>query len=198
MDYFIRKAGPEHAEHFVELMLMSAPYFPDLFGAGIDRTLKKLYEKRGNLFSHEHVWLLEKEGKPAAMLLGYDHTTKKKENLSTGILLFRYLHYMMLKNIRTLLQFNKTIGVLQKGEFYISNIGTFPAFRRQGLARILMLKGEETAKQQGNIRMVLDVEKENIPAIRLYRTLEYHETDEFFIPFDKQPLTFLRMKKTTG
>ncbi len=185
-----------HALHFAERILSSAKYFPDLFGKGIHVALQKLFLKTNNIFSFQHVLVFMSGNEIASMILCYDYNSKKSENTRTGILMFRYLKYNLLKNIFVLVQFNKTVGSLRKGDFYISNITTFDKFRKQGFARLLLLQAEKEAEIKNSKMMVLDVERCNIAAINLYKSLGYVEASEFRIKFDTNTyLELIRMKK---
>jgi len=84
----IRRGALEDSKNFAELMLMSAPYFPILFGNRIKIVLQELFCCHANLFSFEHVHFAEIDGEKVGMILGYDWQVKKLENLRTG---FYYL-----------------------------------------------------------------------------------------------------------
>ena len=55
----------------------------------------------------------------------------------------------------------------------IITIATRPAFRRQGLARILMQQVTEMAKSFGATAIFLDVESDNAAALALYTALNF-------------------------
>jgi ribosomal-protein-alanine N-acetyltransferase len=56
---------------------------------------------------------------------------------------------------------------------HITAIGVGPEFRRQGLARLLLLNIEETFRARGINTIRLEVRVENRPAITLYEDLGY-------------------------
>lgn len=56
---------------------------------------------------------------------------------------------------------------------HITAIGVGPEFRRQGLARLLLLNIEETFRARGINTIRLEVRVENRPAITLYEELGY-------------------------
>ena len=190
-----QKSQPVLKKEFVEMIIASANYFPWLFGTKIKTVLGKLYVKRNNLFSFEHCYIIKKGNEIASMVLCYDYLTKKQENLNTGWLLFRFLNFNILKRLPVLLQMNNTIGKLNEGDFYISNITTFEKFKRQGIAKKLLLEVEKIALNKKIKRMVLDVEKENIPAISFYKFLGYENSDHFSIKRKESNLEFIRMTK---
>ncbi len=192
----IRSASKRDKEDFARLLIMSAQYFPQLFGKNIEQTLQKLFVLPKNLFSYEHVTIAEADGHTAAMALGYGYKEKKKENLHTGYLLFCYHWGAMISKLPTFLSFNSSVGQLAKEQFYLSNIAVYPKYRGRGIGKILMQKALEQAKKQGYNTMVLDVEKYNNPAISLYKKLGFEIINEFKLsPIKGKQLTFYRMVK---
>lgn len=192
----IRKASPDDRKDFAELMLMSAPYFPILFGDNVKTVLQDLFHCRFNLFSFEHVYFAEVDGEKVGMILGYDWQIKKRENFRTGFLLFKRIGVSILGKLLSLMKLNATVGKVCDGEYYISNIATYPQYRGRGLGKGLILETEQEAKMVGAERIVLDVEKENISAINFYRELGYKMIEEFSISLQRNKiLNFYRMTK---
>lgn len=192
----IRKAMPEDSQSFVNLFLLSAPYFPIVFGKNIVYNLWELFQRRKNLFSYEHTFFAEIDGERAGMLLGYDWNTKNRENLNTGLMLLRFGGFKMLLLTPTYLKFNNTVGQFEKGEYYISNVAVYEIFRGKGVGRLLMQLAEDEAKNCGSMKIVLDVERGNVNAINFYRSLGFEENVEFHISLEKGfCLNFLRMIK---
>lgn len=192
----IRKAIPEDGLDFSRLLLLSAPYFPAIFGTGIEMSIAQIFRHRGNLFSFKHVYFAEIDGENAGMILSYSWRDKKRENLKTGILLFIKSGFKMLSNVQTFMKLNSTVGRLEDSQYYISNIAVYPQFRRGGIGKQLMSVVEHNAREIGAENMVLDVEYENSPAIRLYENLGYKGVEEFLVPLKNgRRLHFLRMVK---
>ena len=191
----IRKAKLDDAYHFVELILISAPFFPLLFGDNIKKALITLFQHRSNLFSFEHVYFAEISGKVVGMILGYDWKAKRKEDFKTGLLLFKNIGISLLTKLLTLIKFKMTVGSLAEGEYYISNIAVYPEQRGKGIGRKLISKVEKQAKAKGTKTMVLDVEKDNINAINFYKKIGYEIMREFSIKLKDKELQFFRMAK---
>jgi len=192
----IRKASRDDAEDFVKLMLISAPYFPFLFGDKIVSTLHYLFHHESNLFSFKHVYFAEVNGEKAGMILGYNWRSKKMENLKTGFLLFKKIPALALFKFLTLMKFNATIGRIGEEEYYISNLATYPQYRGKGIGKGLILETEQEAKMTGAKKIVLDVERENLTAINFYKKLNYEIIKEFNIPLQRDKiLHFYRMVK---
>ena len=138
----------------------------------------------------------EIDGKIAGMLLGYDGKIKKKENLRTGLLLFKKMGIGMISQFPTFMRFNATIGKLGMDEYYISNIAVYPEYRRRGVGKKLIFLAHEEARNADVRRVVLDVEKDNPGAIKLYEKLGYKVIKEFSIRLRKNgDLHFYRMEK---
>jgi len=192
----LRRATPGDAVEFVELFLISSPYFPFLFGSGVNVALKDLFKRPSNLFSHQHVQIAEVAGSVAGMSLGYDWIVKSRENLRTGVLFSKNFGISMVFRIKDLLKFNATVGKFDIGEYYISNIATYPEFRGRGVGGSLIGNLERGAKILGAQKIVLDVEKENTGAINFYLHLRFYVVKKIIIPIDgDRILEFLRMSK---
>ena len=192
----IRAANKNDREDFAELLLLSASYFPIVFGRDIKNVLKKLFCHSENLFSFNHVYFAEINQKSAAMMLGYDSHTKARENFRTGILLFKETGIKLLGKLSMLLKMNNTVGNMPNNSYYISNIATYPAYRGRGIAKQLMLLAENEARIANVKIMVLDVESENLTAINLYQKLDYKKNGKFIVPLQNgEILSFDRMIK---
>ena len=192
----IEKATTNESEDFVELFLMSAPFFCLLFGQKTKPMLNKLFTTEGNLFSFEHVFISKIEESISGMILSYDWESKNKENLRTGYLMLKNLGITFVKILPLLLKLNQAVGKVRKGEFYISNIAVYAAYRSSGIGKQLILKAEEEARKSKSLNVVLDVEKENNMAIKFYKKLGYEKTSESTLELSRQrKLSFYRMEK---
>lgn len=192
----VRCGLSQDVQDFVNLFLISAPYFPKVFGEEIVNVLKKSFQDPGNLFSYEHTYFAEVNGEIAGMLLGYDWRAKSKENLKTGFLFLKFSGLKMFLRLDTYLKFNNTVGRLDKFEYYISNIATYEKFRGKGVGKALMSVAEKEAKRSGCRRVVLDVERKNVKSIAFYKNLGFEENERFDISIGKgEVLDFMRMVK---
>ncbi len=134
----LREAREADQRDFGDLLFLSAPFLPVLFGRRIKRAVGRMFCLAENLFSYQHCIIAEYEGRTAGMFLGYDWQTKRAENARTGILLLRYLGFDFLSKIRWLLRFNSKIGQFGAGEFYLSNIAVYSTYQRRGLGKVLL------------------------------------------------------------
>jgi len=170
----LRKARSADAADFAELVLMSAPgLFPAIWGDGANDILQYLFLRLRNLFSFEHTIFAESDGARAGMLLGYDRTIMKKEDVRTGLLLMKRMRFGFLFRLPTMLKSERVFGGIRDGEYYVSNLAVFPACRRTGAGTKLLLEAEEEAKRNGMVRMIVDVDADNSGGQSLYRRTGY-------------------------
>ncbi len=182
-------------EDFSALILLSAHYFKDLFGKKVDGCLEKLFITKRNLFSYEHTLFAKYDGIIASMVLCYSFNSKTKENLRTGWLLFKFLKFNFFSKTHALIKLNKTVGMVNPGEFYISNIATYNNLRHKGLAKKLLVEAEKMARKEHMTKMILDVESDNPSAVGLYKYLQYRPVCKKSIKSRGINLTFIRMEK---
>lgn len=191
----LRNARQEDGADFARLLLISAPYFPWLWGVKTPLVLSRLFSLRSHLFSFENTVFAEINGRIAGMMLGYDFITKQHQNLRTGLLLFTRLGIFMLKKLPVLLKFNTTVGQIRPKEYYISNLAVYPPYRGQGIGEKLLRNAETTARTHNCRQVTLDVEQENTAALRFYQRLGYQQVTEFSVRLNPQiALKFLRLR----
>lgn len=170
----IRKGFPEDAQDGSKLILLSAPvFFPAIFGSGVKNVIQNLFPQRKNLFSFEHSYFIEVDGKKAGMIFGYDGKTEREEGWRTGLLMINYMKLGFIARIPSLLKALRAAERIEDNEYYISNLAVYPEFRGINLGTKLLLKIEEEAKSGGTEKIVLDVGVDNQGAIRLYNRLGY-------------------------
>jgi len=191
----IKKGNINDNKDFIKLFLISAPFFPVVFGGNTKKMLNNLFITKNNLFSYQHVYFAKKEGKILGMILCYSWKTKNRENLRTGHLMLKNLGIIFFKRIIPLIKLNKAIGRISKEDFYISNIAVYDSFRGLGTGKQLIFKAEDIARKSGSKNIILDVEKENIKAINFYNNLSFRKITESNIKTRNCILSFYRMKK---
>jgi ribosomal protein S18 acetylase RimI-like enzyme len=169
-----RPAAAADAPDIAALVLLSAETFlPAVFGQRIVDVVRGLAAGRGTLFSHIHCTIALLEGRTAAMLLGYTAREKAAEDPATGWGLFRGLGPGVIGRLGRLLRLQASIGKLGRDEFYVSNVAVYPDFRGRGAGTLLLERAEKRARAAGSAAIVLDVETDNLPAIRLYQRRGY-------------------------
>jgi ribosomal protein S18 acetylase RimI-like enzyme len=173
----IRSARPDDAPEFARLMVMSDKTFlPYLFGKNFEQVVQKQFRIRKSLFSHEHVRIVEVEGKVAGMLLAYTFDQMRAEVArwgtgflgSVGLGFLVRLPVMLFHAIFHRRDSGPRPSWVNPGEYYLANMAVLPDYRRQGLGRMLLADAEARATELGCTRLALDVEAENAEAVRLY------------------------------
>jgi ribosomal protein S18 acetylase RimI-like enzyme len=155
-----------------------------------------MFRQRRNLFSFEHTYFAELDGRKAGMALGYGWEAKRRENWRTGSLLLRQMRLGILSKLSPLLKVNGVVGMVGSEEYYISNIAIYPEYRAAGIGTRLIFVVEEEAKKGGAGRVTLDVEVENTGAARLYKRLGYSVANESTVRLrGGQSFSFYRMCK---
>ncbi|MEA2087206.1 MAG: N-acetyltransferase [Candidatus Caldatribacteriota bacterium] len=196
----IRKGRPEDVQDFSQLILLStATFFPLLFASNTEEIMRNLFQQPGNLFSFEHSYFIEVNGKIAGMALGYSWEQKRREELHTGLLLVKYLKWNFLTRIFYFLKAQGIVGKLAEKEYYLSNIAVYPEFRGLGVGTKLLSVIERESEKTCNNKIILDVETNNKKAIKLYERLGYiikWRTPS--IKINKEIFEFFRMFKVLG
>jgi len=170
----IRKGLPEDAQDFTNLALLSEPpLFPAIFGSGVRGAMQNLFRHRKNLFSFEHSYFIEVDGRKAGVILGYDWKAQRRGEWRTGLLLIKCMKLGFFTRTPSLLKALSLVRRVQNNEYYISNVAVYPEFRGSKLGTNLLLRAEEEAKRCGAEKSALDVEADNQGAIRLYDRLGY-------------------------
>jgi ribosomal protein S18 acetylase RimI-like enzyme len=190
------KSVPDDVREFVELMILSAPRFlPQLYGIKVKTVLVRFFVRILNLFSYCHTLFAIIDEKKAGMMLSYNWQVKKKEDLRTGMLLFRFLGTDFIRKFPLFWSLQNIVGELEQGEYYISNVASYTAYRNRGIGTILLKTGEKEARKQGATKMALDVETDNVNAIRLYEKLGYHIFRRSSAIIADQKFEFFRMNR---
>ncbi len=193
----IRKGKAEDAQDFSQFILLSAAtFFSSIFASNTEEVMRKTFQQPGNLFSFEHSYFIEVNGKIAGMALGYNWEQKRREELHTGLLLVKYLKWSFFTRIFNLLKAQGIVGKVSENEYYLSNIAVYPEFRALGLGTKLFSEIKRESEKTGSNKIALDVETNNKRAIKLYERLGYiikWRTPS--IKINKETFEFFRMFK---
>ncbi len=103
----------------------------------------------------------------------YNYEQKKRENLRTSLLIFKYLKWSIFAQLTYLLKSLHIVGQITESGCYLNNIAVYPKYRGLGFGTKLFGAIEEEARKTGSKKITLDVEIYNEKAIRLYERLGY-------------------------
>ncbi len=195
-DIKIIKGNETFYEDFINLILFTGEkIFYSIFGKNVKDILKNLYSKKENQFSYEFTNFIEVQNKICGMLLSYSYDDKKKVELNTGSLLLKIMKIDFLKIFPNLLKSFFVLEKLDKGDYYISNIATYPSFRGMGLGTKLLTFSEDVAKNRKMKRLVLEVEKENENAIKVYENFGFKKEKDLDLKIEDKTFSFYKMVK---
>ena len=195
-DIKIIKGNETFYEDFINLILFTGEkIFYSIFGKNVKDILKNLYSKKENQFSYEFTNFIEVQNKICGMLLSYSYDDKKKVELNTGRFLLKIMKIDFLKIFPNLLKSFFVLEKLDKGDYYISNIATYPSFRGMGLGTKLLTFSEDVAKNRKMKRLVLEVEKENENAIKVYENFGFKKEKDLDLKIEDKTFSFYKMVK---
>ncbi|HQJ56263.1 MAG TPA: GNAT family N-acetyltransferase [Caldisericia bacterium] len=195
-DIKIIKGNETFYEDFINLILFTGEkIFYSIFGKNVKDILKNLYSKKENQFSYEFTNFIEVQNKICGMLLSYSYDDKKKVELNTGRFLLKIMKIDFLKIFPNLLKSFFVLEKLDKGDYYISNIATYPSFRGMGLGTKLLTFSEDVAKNRKMKRLVLEVEKENKNAIKVYENFGFKKEKDLDLKIEDKTFSFYKMVK---
>lgn len=151
-------------------------FLPYLFGKDLERIVREGFQSGKGLFGFPSVRIAEVGGRVAGMLLAYTFEQMRAEMASwgSGILrsgglgLLRRLPGMIWRALFARRSEEPRASWVNPSEFYLANMAVYPEFRRQGLGRMLLGDTEQRAQGLDCTRLALDVEAENLEAVRLY------------------------------
>lgn len=170
----IRKGRPEDAKDFARLVFFTAPeYFGEIFGSKTSFVLERLFRDHKNIFSFNHSYFMEADGRVAGMTLFYDSDQKNKGIVPFILILLRCMKFELFKRLGSLLRFGSIFARIKKGDLYSSNTALYPEFRGCGLGEKLFCLSGEKARDSGYRRVVVDIKADNRVAIGLREKLGY-------------------------
>ena len=151
-------------------------FLPYLFGKDMERIVREGFQSGKGLFGSPNVRIAEAGGRAAGMLLAYTFEQMRAEMTSWGSGILRSGGLGLLRRLTGMIwcalfarrSEEPRASWVNPGEFYLANMAVYPEFRRQGLGRMLLADAEQRARELGCRRLALDVETENLEAVRLY------------------------------
>lgn len=180
----IRPATPDDADAFHRYVTMTSSEYDFFFAPKTKQALADFFRRRNNIFSHEHTRFAEIGGRTAGMILSYSGR-RQQAGLPLSIIIFlKNLGANVITKLPPLIQFAAASGTVDRLSYYISTIVIDPEFRRRGLATDLLCFAEQKARETGCKMISLDMEKDNEPAVALYKALGFCIVREYTLKFD--------------
>lgn len=169
----IRRGKPEDAQNFSNLMMMSGKLLSYLYGKKSDLLMQYLFKHSQNIYSYEHTYFAEADGKIAGMLLGYTREENLSQQQHTRDLTIGFLKIRYLLSISNMIKVYKNMGGLLEDEYLISNIAVYPEYRKRGLGKMLIDEAKRLAKGRRKNKLVLDVMADNKTALLFYTNVGF-------------------------
>lgn len=176
------KAAPtaEQAAHFSRLaQIASDELFSRLFGARAQFVLASMFLQRDNDNSHAYTTFLQEGDAIAGMLHAYPAADAGRHAARSVSLFLRYAAWQLPRALvlgfvlRDILDF--VGGNLEADDFYIAMLAIYPAFRRFGHSKALLIEAEGRAAANGCARLTLDVDERNHIARAAYRNAGFQQ-----------------------
>ncbi|MDI6861178.1 MAG: N-acetyltransferase [Caldisericia bacterium] len=198
MEILIIKNGDiKYKEDFANLIIYTGKdLFYTIFGDKAKEILKQLYTLKNNQFSYELTNFAIYNNKIAGMVLSYSYDDLMKTSLNTGLLLIKIMKFDFFINLIKFIKSFTKLSIVNKDEYYISNIAVYPEFRGLGIGKSLLFYTERLAKDKNLKKLSLDVERENISAIEIYKKFGFKIVKEFEINFSNKKFYFYKMEKS--
>jgi GNAT superfamily N-acetyltransferase len=163
-----RKSRPEDVDDYYALIMLAASdILAALWGDKTEQILKGLFLRGNNIFSHEHVIMVEVKGKIAAMNLCYGWRHKREQNSRTGLMIYKMMGGRALKYYFVSRKL-KPIDILDPGEYYNAYGATYPEYSGRGIGRELLNVREKIARESRHKRIISLVDKGNDRSIRMF------------------------------
>jgi ribosomal protein S18 acetylase RimI-like enzyme len=135
---------------------------------------QKAFVYPGHAFSYEHTQVVERDGQPAGLILGYPGKVKRQAEEKMQPVMARLLPLRKLPRILVnLADLNRIKQDVFWYDYYILSVGVLPEFRNQGIGTYLLADAERQAKAANCQAMCLDVTYANARARKLFERNGY-------------------------
>jgi ribosomal protein S18 acetylase RimI-like enzyme len=160
----------------------------------IDETLKRLWKRGSNRFSHQYAFEAQMGGKAAGMVICYPVSLMGRLALPTTLQLLQIRKLALVRYGLSHWPEEWAMMTLHEGEndeFHISTLAILPEFQGLGIGTRLIGFAEKQAERMNYRKCSLTVKKENSRALRLYQRLGF----ELVGSIDKPCNSLYRMRK---
>lgn len=171
-DTFIRAATPQDARLLARLIDIAGEGIPNWLWAGMAGTGQSALDvgeararRETGGFSYRNALVAERDGKPAAAMIGYRITEPSAaERAEVADLPDQIRPFVELEH--------RAIG-----SFYVNALAALPGRRGFGLGSTLLAAAEDRAAAQDISRMSIQVYEQNTGAVKLYERTGYSVAD---------------------
>ncbi len=178
--YELREGGrsQEEALAFAQLAVSAGgDMFPLFFGPRATDLMARLYPHESNFMSHRFCRFAWVDGEIAGLMCGFSYDEKRAVTAGNSRDFVRYGAATLPRMIWYAMRLNglvRALEHLEQGEFYVEFLAVYPRFQRMGISQALLNLAEQQARSKGCRCVVLDVDIDNISAIRAYEKWGMH------------------------
>lgn len=144
------------------------------------KALRTWFIERGNRFSYQVSQTAEKYGMPVGILVAFEGAKLIALEWGCSRKLFSIYGFM---NGLHMIRLNSALvnaKEAEKDEYLIAHLAVDENFRRQGIAKALLLKAADDARCAGLQKLVLEVEMTNEKAQALYRQFGFETVEQIY------------------
>jgi len=175
----IRKGRPDDVTHFTKLILIAGKLLNVLYGKKSKQLMEYLYCQPKNIYSYEHTFFAEVNGKVGGMVLGYSKEIIQQEQQRTRELMIYILKLGYLVRMKNLIKVHRYLGTPDINEYFISHIANYPEFRNLGIGKNLINMAVNEALRIGKQKVGLDVIRKNDNAIAFYEKYGFKKVYDY-------------------
>jgi len=174
----LRRAIAPDADWAVPQLFAAGPaLFSYIFAsppAQAQQVLHQAFVLPQHAFSYEHTCIVEAEGQPAGLIIGYPGDLKKQADERVHLVMARI---MPLRKLPTILlnvaDFSRIKQDVTPDEYYILSLSVLPEFRQQGVGSHLLAWAETQALHSNCASICADVTYTNLSAKQLFERQGY-------------------------
>jgi ribosomal protein S18 acetylase RimI-like enzyme len=187
--FTLRQAIANDVTWAAPLLFSSGPaLFSYIFASPSDQAqeiLSQAFRQPNHAFSYEYTQVVEVEGRPAGLMVGYSGALKHQVEEKVHFVMARILPLMKLPKILVnVADLSRIKQDVRMQDYYVLSLGILPEFRNQGLGKQLLKQTELQAERAACRSICLDVTFNNHAAQALlkgrgYKVVCSKTTDRF-------------------
>lgn len=160
--FTLRQAIANDVTWAAPLLFSSGPaLFSYIFASPPDQAqeiLSQAFSQPDHAFSYEYTQVVEVEGQPAGLMVGYSGALKRQVDEKVHFVMARILPLMKLPKILVnVADLSRIKQDVRMQDYYVLSLGILPEFRNQGLGKQLLKQAELQASETSCRSICLDV-----------------------------------------